>query len=132
MSALLTLAALAGVTFDCAATGVGVLHLGGQGFSVFAPAERAEDGYRVSGPEKSYFNPDEFEQVEDSLPESLMLVWRREHNSPVALTIADHDAAAGTARFTVGTERNPASALHTPLTYEGTCQVRHESGEGAE
>lgn len=120
----LLLALTSGVTFACSATGIGALH-SGEGFKVFAPEGRTSEDYRVSGPDQSYFNPAEFELVEDHLPEALILHWRREHNSPVSLKI--EPAAGGeTATFSLSTERNPASALYTPISFDGTCTASNE------
>lgn len=126
-----------GLAFECRIAGADALHVGVGDFRVFAPSEEATAGYRgnvlalyrVSGPEKSFLNPERFEQVEDYLPQSLTISWRREHNSPVTLEIADHDAAAGTARYTIHTERNPAARLHTPLAITGSCTVAAQPGE---
>lgn len=99
------------------------------GFQAFAPRDKAPGAYTTDHPlsQRTAAWDDApphragFEEIVDELPARLVLVWRREHNSPVALTIADYDVGAGTARFSIGTERNPASALFTPMTIDGTC-----------
>jgi hypothetical protein len=121
----LALAAQAGLTFDC--RGVG-------SFEVFVPADKARAGYSTTAFQVMHASRDEgpqaevtgFEDIRDELPAQLVMTWRREHNSPVTLTITGYDAAAGTARYTLSAELNPASRLFTPVTTRGTCKARAE------
>ena len=93
-------------------------------FELIVPARSGPDGasgrFRLSGIEV----PNGFERIDNALPGKLLLFWRREHNSPVALQITDYDAAAGAARYRLSGERNPASRLFTPMVAEGVCTVR--------
>jgi hypothetical protein len=123
----LTLAAqdLPGVRFACMPGG----------FHVFAPTNREQGAYRTDHPlaqRTAAWNgaPPFGEGIEiaDRLPASLRLLWRREHNSPVTLTIIDYDASAATARFLLSSERNPASRVSTRATSSGTCTAHVVQG----
>jgi hypothetical protein len=112
---------LPGVRFDCTPGG----------FHVFAPTSREQGAYRTDHPfaqrtEAWQGAPPFGEGIEitDRLPASLTLLWRREHNSPVTLTIVDYDASAATARYLLSSERNPASRVSTRVTSSGTCTAK--------
>ncbi|MEI9850079.1 MAG: hypothetical protein WDN24_03475 [Sphingomonas sp.] len=107
-------------------------HCGSGGFQVFAPQSKLPAAYATDHPlaqrtaawDGAPPYTTGFEKIADDLPARLTLSWRREHNSPVTLAIAGYDAAAATARYTLSAERNPASALFTPMTAGGTCTAQ--------
>lgn len=117
-----------GTRFRCAPVAMRLPY----GFDVFVPADKARAGYRTSlmealrrpGARSAPPFAEGFEQVEDALPARLLLSWRREHNSPVKVTITDYDAAAGTAKYTLASERNPASRVSTMTAVRGICTAR--------
>jgi hypothetical protein len=121
-----------GVRFQCTPRGLeGV----STGFGVFAPASKARDRYTTDhglftqAVERRGAPPfREGLEITDELPARLVLLWRREHNSPVTLTITDYNAAAGAARYVLSAERNPASRVSTMQTVTGSCAARAVQG----
>lgn len=113
---------LPGVRFDCTPGG----------FQVFAPTSREQGAYRTDHPlaqrtaawESAPPHTTGFERINDELPRVLAISWRREHNSPVTLTVIDYDASAATARYLLSSERNPASRVSTRVTSSGTCTAK--------
>jgi hypothetical protein len=115
----------AGIIFHCS---------GGAVFDVFVPMDSKQADYDTDalgfrrGASQNGSPVAKFELIRDELPQRLTLTWRREHNSPVRLTISNYKD--GVASYTLSTERNPASRLFTPVTITGTCRAG-DLGEGS-
>ncbi|MGP1282841.1 MAG: hypothetical protein ACTS1X_07690 [Parasphingopyxis sp.] len=79
--------------------------------------------YRWSMPADLIEPPENYEVIVDRLPALLMLNWRVTNNSPVSLGIFDYDAAAGTARFALSYEIQPAARASSMTETQGECRV---------
>jgi hypothetical protein len=113
-----------GIVFDCAS--------GADRFWVSVPVNRVRGRYAataggnlVSGAApRPQGEPTSFEQVQDALPDRLLLNWRTWSGGPAALELTDYDAGAGTARYRYQGRRRGAARHSAAVETRGACTAR--------